>query len=83
MRITIEEGGRAAEVLDISTSTTDGFRVALQEGDVEFLYVVPLATQVEDLVNRWLTFPDFQFGPLNFRATATEPHQLSDRAPKR
>lgn len=68
MRILIEEGGRAAEILDISTSTTDGYRVALQEGEAEFLYVTPLMDRVEALVNAWLQFPDFSFGSLTFRA---------------
>lgn len=69
MKITIEEGGRQAEVLDVSTDTEEIYRVALQEGDAEFLYVVPLPHQVETLVNRWLSFPDFRFGPLTFAAS--------------
>lgn len=68
MKITLESGGRAAEVLDISTSTSEAYRVALQEGDAEFLYVVSPKV-VEDLVNRWLSFPIFSFGGLSFKAT--------------
>lgn len=69
VKITIEDGGRTVEILDISTDTSEGYRVALQESDAEFLYVVPLASRVEDLVNSWLSFPSFQFGPLSLRAT--------------
>lgn len=68
MKITLESGGRAAEVLDISTSVSEAYRVALQEGDAEFLYVVTQES-VADLVNRWLIFPDFSFGRLRFKAT--------------
>lgn len=68
MKITIEEGSRAAEILDVSSDTETLYRVALSEGDAEFLYVSPKEGVVEALVNRWLEFPSFSFGPLSFKA---------------